>query len=267
MKQFLGSLGVLCAFFAGAASQAAPCGPFTFTPPNQVSLKSDAAMIVTHPSTLWDGRFSSKSGMDAAVKYGKKHNMPIIYLEGSDNAETYFFADCEPTYWVQSFGGEFNFAVETNHIYSVGGHWEACQSSTMYDLIEAWQKKSGVDLTITEVMDGIYSYGNNVHTGDSYKSMFDQFINIVTYRNKGVGKFKLNLMEMMGIIHDNAKEIEFVKRQLPPYLSMPKEYEVQLHFNGKLVEVLRPSSVAKPSVLKIEFIDSLYESGYAPAGL
>src|SRR4051812_11391548 len=90
----------------------APCGPHVFTDSAQVNLGTDAALIVTHPSTQWDGRFSSKLGMDAAVKFAKSHKMPVVYMEDANTgngSDSYFFSDCQPTYWFHSLGGEFSY--------------------------------------------------------------------------------------------------------------------------------------------------------------
>ena len=46
---------------------AAPCGVPDFVDPGAVALDDKSVLIVTHPSTQWDGRFASKLGMDAAV--------------------------------------------------------------------------------------------------------------------------------------------------------------------------------------------------------
>src|ERR1700748_2176116 len=109
---------LILSFFALAAAPAlaAPCAAPDFTQPANVNLSNESVMIVTHPSTLWDGRFASKVGMDAAVIYAKHHNIPVIYLAGNNSNETYFFSDCKPTYWVQSSGGEFSFDVAPNHV-------------------------------------------------------------------------------------------------------------------------------------------------------
>lgn len=248
---------------------AAPCGSHSFTAPEKVQLAGPAALIVTHPSTLWDGRFSSKVGMDAAVAFAKKNGLPVVYLEGEEEKQTYFFSDCDPTYWVSSFGGEFEFPIETNHIYSVGGHWELCQRNTQEGLMQAWAHKRGVDLRFTQVMDGLYSYGGYVRDFDPYYASFRRFLEIVTYRKPGRDTWphpKLNLLEMMGVIQDGAQQIDYLVRGLPSFSALGEEYEVQLFLNGEFVQVVRNSTGPRKSVLRFEFVDSLFDGeGYAPS--
>ncbi len=244
---------------------AAPCGPHSYTNPADVKLSAPAALLVTHPSTQWDGRFSSKIGVDAAVAFAKSRKFPVVYLEGVSGQDTYFFGDCEPTYWVASYGGEFSFEVAPNHIYSVGGHWELCQRLTQETLMQIWSTKTGVDLTFTEVLDGLYSYGAYVLESDPYRADFRRFIEVVSYRRPGPDwpKPKLNLLEMMGIIGDRNLQIAYLKRNLPSYSQLGPEYETQLWYNGQMVEVLAPARTMPKHIFKVEFVDSLYEgSGY-----
>ncbi len=263
------SLFCFAVFFKMSLIQAAPCSSVKFTDPSEVKLTASNLMIVTHPSTLWDGRFSSKVGMDAAVAYAKRHGIPVIYLQGESSQETYFFSDCKPTYWIASSGGEFRFPIEATHVYSVGGHWELCQKSTQLDLLKAWSHKSKTDLTFTQVMDGLYSYGAYIRTSDSYYKDFGVFMDIVSYRKPGEDwpKKKLNLLEMMGIIHDSSQEIEYLKRGLPTLEGISQDFEIQMVVNGKTIEVLRKGRGDRPQKFTFEFIDTLWESGYAPGFL
>jgi hypothetical protein len=251
-----------------AAALAAPCGTHGWTDATRVALPADQpVLIVTHPSTLWDGRFSSKVGMDAAVAYAKKRSYPVIYLEDNADEQTYFFSDCSPTYWVDSSGGEFAFRVPSNHVYSVGGHWELCQANTQSDLMTAWSSKRDVPLTFTQVLDGLYAYGQYVRSDDPYANDFNRFMDIVSFRKPGYDwpKRKHNMLEMMGVIQNDAREVEYLKRGLPPFTQIHASYKIELWYNGRMIETLRQGRPTNPPVLKMEFIDSLYEDGYAPA--
>jgi hypothetical protein len=258
-------------FLASMVSQtfAASCSNIRFTRPSELKLKGDKLLIVTHPSTLWDGRFSSKAGMDAAVAFAKAHRFQSIYLAGEDSKDTYFFADCDPSYWVSSYGGEFSFSVTANHIYSVGGHWELCQATTQRDLFtNNWKLNRRENYTFTQVMEGLYMYGQHVQTSDPYYDEFSRFLEIVTYRNPRDPWYikKLSLIEMMGIIKTPELQIEYLRRNLPPYQNLPPEFEVQLVVNGQLIEILRKSSITKnPPIMTLEFIDNLYSAGTIPS--
>ncbi len=249
---------------------AAPCPAPVFTRPELVQTSSREVLIVTHPSTLWDGRFSSKAGMDAAVQFAKARQMPVIYLQDSQTditTSTYFFSDCSPTHWVSSEGGEFSFDVHAPHVYSVGGHWELCQFSSMNDLMTSWKKNlDGQNLTLTQVMDGLYTAGLKFKNTDSYFVDFARFMEIVFYGNPRDQWYirKLNLLESMGIINVPAKQAEFLKRGLPDF-SQFRSYQVELHMNGRMVEVLQRGTTASAPRLKFEFLNSLYQSGRIPA--
>jgi hypothetical protein len=244
---------------------AAPCGPHVFTAADQVKLGTDSALIVTHPSTQWDGRFASKLGMDATVKYAKGHKMPIVYLTDANSGngnDTYFFSDCNPTYWFHSSGGEFSFDVQARHVYSVGGHWELCQSTTMDDLMSKWSKLPPGDLVLTEVMDGIYSVPEKtIYPSDPYYNDYQTFMKIIMYGRPDAWPFpKINLLEAMGMIKDNIDlQVEYLERGLPPYGRLGKAYTVELWLNDVKMKTLQKGQGSKPPRLKIEFVNTLYD--------
>lgn len=260
-------MGGVVALALSSILVAAPCPAPNFTAASEVSLSRNEAMIVTHPSTQWDGRFSSKMGMDAAVQFAKKRNIPVVYLQDSSLGTTngtYFFADCNPDYSVASSGGEFSFQVAANHIYSVGGHWEYCQKTTMHDLMRSWSTKTE-DLKITQVMDGLYTAGSYFSSSDAYYNDFKRFMEILTFNNPRPYWYitKLSLLESMGIIKDRAKRVAFLKRNLPPYSYLTGGYEVVMTVDG-VTETLRAGQGANPPRLTLEFVDTLYENGYIP---
>jgi len=262
----LGILILLLGVVVGSQSFGASCPSVTFTPTNAVKLTGGSALIVTHPSTMWDGRFVSKLGMDAMVRYAKKKGIQVVYLqdENKSTANTYFFSDCNPTYWVASGGGEFSFDVNTpSHIYTVGGHWELCQRTTMYDLMDKWKNSPLlVDRTVTTVMDGIYTAGENFRQGDPYYSTYELFMSVINYGRPRSWPFpKLSLLESMGIIKDEKEQVSFLKRQLPPYSGFSRDYQIELYLNGKKEEVIRQGLAKNPPVLKFEYVNSVYVDG------
>lgn len=251
-----------------SAAGAASCPPHAWTDPARVKTGEGPLLIVTHPSTQWDGRFVSKLGMDATVAWAKTRNIPVVYLQDSQpsNAQTYFFSDCNPTYWVQSSGGEFEFAVTSRHVISVGGHWEMCQRSTFEYLIQRnWRNMDG-DLRLTLVMDGIYSHPlSSMSPNDPFWPAMQKFLEIVTYGRPGSWPFpKTSLLENMGIIGDRRQQVEYLKRSMPSVSLMPARYEIRLVLNGAAPELVRPGQGPRPPVLTLEFIDSLYQNGPIP---
>ena len=256
--------------FISVASWGASCPTPTWTASNQVKLNEGPVMIVTHPSTQWDGRFVSKLGMDAAVAFAKQQKVPVIYLQDSapSNNQTYFFSDCNPTYWVSSSGGEFNFNVPSRHVLSVGGHWEMCQKTTLKDLFyNNWSKVTEGNLRLTQIMDGIYSYPTDyMYSSDPYYKDLTAFLKIVTYGRPSNWPFpKTSLLENMGIINDSQLQIQYLKRNLPPYQQINPKYTVELVINGKQVEVLRQGTGANPPTLTLEFYNTAYRGGSIPS--
>ncbi len=133
--------------------------------------------------------------------------------------------------------------------------------------MESWRKNAfGKSLTFTQIMDGLYTYGGYFRASDSFYSDFQRFMEIVFYGNPRQEWYvrKLNLLESMGIVKDPLKQIEFLKRNLPPY-SQFTGYEVELWLNGKKVEVLQKGASGTSPVMKLEFVNSVYTSGYIPA--
>ncbi len=248
---------------AGAFSQtsfAAPCPYPTFTADKDVSITGDDVLIVTHPATIWDWQFSAKNGVDNAVEFARKKNIPVIYLQDSydGNSNKYFWNDCRPDYFVKSSGGEFSFKVPAKHVYSVGGHWEACQRTTLDDLMTAWADREGEDLTVTEVLDGIYAYSSYVTSFDSYYNAFQEFKRILQYPSQR-NDIRINLYQSKLLINDEAKLIEYLSRNLPSMYGKLAKHRAEMHYNGKLVKVIRDGEGTKPGLLKLEFIDSLYQ--------
>lgn len=262
------NLILLVCLLAAQTSVADYCKNVHFTDPSQVTMRKESVVIATHPSTLWDGYFSSKAGMDSAVAFGKRNNYPVIYLQddSSESKPTYFYSDCNPDYWIASSGGEFAFQVTASHVYTVGGHFEACQWTTMAQLMNGtWQPlQQNKDVTLTEVMDGIYSDGSYVKASDSYNKELESFFEILSYNNPRdkIPLQHLNILQTMGIIKSHALQVAFLKRSLNWLGGLTTNHKVDLYMNGEFVETLRPGRGRSPPLFKLEFKNSLYkESG------
>ncbi|MCX8017986.1 MAG: hypothetical protein N2690_08840, partial [Rhodocyclaceae bacterium] len=79
-----------------AASAWADCRDHRLTPPEHVRLSGAAVMIVVHQSATYDARYSTKRGIDLAVRFAKQRGIPVIYLQDDTPEEYYFMADCQP---------------------------------------------------------------------------------------------------------------------------------------------------------------------------
>ena len=241
-----------------AGSVLAACPAPAFTKPGDIALTGKSLLIVTHASARFDPRFSSKRGVNEATTYARSRKIPIIYLHDDGPGQDYFMDDCDPTYWVRSEEGELPFAIAPSHVYVAGGHLEKCLSTTVHDILYSWARQPARNLTLTFLMDAIYSNGKLVEPSDPFYGDFGVFMRAATYGRPG-GEYwpKLNLLETMGVINKEEHELEYLKKTLPHYeRTMPAAYRVELQMNDSVVKVLRPGSGWRPPTLKFHFVDS-----------
>jgi len=258
IKLYVLSLFLTAALALSAMPALASCPAHAMTAPDQVRLNADSVLIVTHASSNDDGRAVTKLGVDNAVYYARQKRIPVVYLQDERPAQNYFVEDCNPDYWVASEGGELRFEVTPSHVYTVGGHLEICLSSTLNEVLLSWSKQPRRNLTITYLMDGIFSNGKSLDESDRYYREYQRFMGIVTY-NKPAGEYyqKLSLLETMGIIITEQLQYQYLERILPRYdRTMPADYRVELKLMDSRVKVLQPGRGSRPPVLRFEFIDS-----------
>lgn len=258
-------VGVSC--FVSSFAKAAACPAPSFTDPKNVKLKEGKFLLVTHPSSQWDGRFSSKAGMDSAIRFAKTNALQVVYLQDPDLKETnstYFFSDCQPDYWVSSDGGEFSFSVPSQVVYAVGGHWELCQNQSVDNLLQAWSKMPLMDRTVYQVMDGIYSFGVKFERQDPWYEDFRRFMEIIGYAStRPSSRFaKMTLSEALGIIKDSEGQKKFLARTHYQTQGLDPKYRVELRLYGQTFEVLQPGLGSDAPVIAIDYIASLYKDGF-----
>lgn len=241
-----------------APSAWAACRTHNITPPEQVNVVTDSVMIVVHQSATYDARYSTKRGVDAAVKFAKEKNIPVIYLQDDTPDEYYFMADCNPDYWVFSEGGEIRFNVQPSHVYIVGGHLELCMSAALHDIIYQWSRRPPQDFRVTYFMDAIYSNGKLIEPTDPYFADFTRFLSIVTYGRPGGEHWpKLSLLETMGIIIREEHELEYLKKILPRWdTTFPENYRVELKLDASAKQMLRAGNGWNAPTVTFEFFDS-----------
>ena len=252
-KVWIAALGLLWLSTGWAA-----CPPHQITPPGKVRIDGDAVMIVVHQSSTYDARFSTKRGVDEAVRFAKASKIPLIYLQDDTPDEYYFMEDCRPDHWVFSAGGEISFDVTASHVYIVGGHLELCMSTALHDIIRQWAKRSPRNYRITYLMDAIYSNGRMIDPSDPFYHDFDRFLGIVTYGRPGGEHWpKLSLLETMGIIRNEAHELNYIKQILPRWdTTFPENYRVEVQMNQSVRKVLRAADGWLPPTLTFHFVDS-----------
>jgi hypothetical protein len=234
------------------------CPPHELTPPAQVKLAGDAVMIVVHASSTFDARFSTKRGLDEAVRFAKNAHIPVIYLQDDSPARYYFMEDCAPDYWVASQDGEIGFDVLPSHVYIAGGHLELCVSAALHDVLYQWSKRPARNFRVTYLMDAIYSNGKVIDPSDPFYSDFTRFLSVVTYGRPGGEHWpKLSLLETMGIIVKEEHELAYIKQILPRWdTTFPANYRVEVQLNDSVEKVLRAAPGWRPPTLSFHFVDS-----------
>ena len=260
MKPFV-VLTLTLALFSEAAL--ASCLDPQFANPSQVNLNGDAVLIVTHASATYDTRLSSKLGVDKAVSFARGKGIPVIYLQDKTPEEKYFTADCSPDYRVFSRDGELPFEVKASHVYIVGGHLEHCLSRTVEGVINSWARQRVRDLTLTFLMDGIYSTGELIEESDSFYNDFNQFKRAIAHRRTDTDPMpKLTLLETLGLIDREESEIEFLARALPNSGEvLTSAYEVELSLNNTLSRKIRTEPEKPGARIRFNFVDSAAKSG------
>jgi hypothetical protein len=249
---------LLAALLGFALPVWARCPPHEFTAPADVKPEGDAVLIVTHATSFHDARFSTKRGVDEAVRFARERHIPVIYLQDDSPLEYYFMDDCNPDYWVFSQGGELKFEVTASHVYIVGGHLEMCMSATLHDLNYQWSKQEPRNRQITYFMDAIYSNGKLVDPGDAFYADFQRFMGVVTYGRPGGEHWpKLTLLETMGVIIREEHELDYLKQALPRWdRTFPANYRIELQLNDSVKKVLRTADGWHPPTVLFHFLDS-----------
>jgi hypothetical protein len=245
--------GLMCATSCWSA-----CRNHKIAEPGDVRIDGDSVMIVVHQSSTYDARFSTKRGIDEAVRFAKMNRIPLVYLQDDTPDEYYFMEDCYPDYWVFSQAGEIRFEVAPSHVYIVGGHLELCMEVALADILLQWRKRSPQDFTVTYFMDAIYSNGRKVDPSDPFYGDFVKFMNVVTYGRPGGEHWpKLNLLETMGIILREEHQVEYARQILPRWdRTFPEEYRVALKFNDGPERVLQEGAGLLARRLLFRLIDS-----------
>lgn len=247
---------LILAFLSHAALGA--CPKHDFTDSKQVRFNSDAVLIVTHATSFHDARVATKRGVDEAVHFAKSKRIPVVYLQDEGPAQFYFMEDCNPDYWVYSEGGEISFDVTPSHVYIAGGHLELCMSGTLHDVLYSWAKQGKRNLTVTYLMDAIYSNGKSIDEADPFYSEYEKFMRVVTYRRPAGEHWpKLTLLETLGTIRNEEHEFDYLIKILPQYQNtLPAAYRVELALNDSVTKIIRAAPGWKPPILRFNFVDS-----------
>ena len=141
----------------------ASCVP-TYADPSELQIDSDVAVLMTHFTSRLDELYLTRPGLKKLTQSCRQHKLPLIYLQEPHAPQhLYFHADCEPTAYIASDLGRFDFETrDLNHLVVAGGFYELCLDNTVKQIVENWSDiKSQKELHITYVTDAIYSVASD----------------------------------------------------------------------------------------------------------
>lgn len=249
---------LLCGLLFSAGWAVAGCTEPKFTDPSTLQIRAKEVLVVTHASNVFDPRYATKYGLDNLVRFAKEKKIPVVYLADDSPIQTYFAEDCSPDHWVKSIDGDINFLVDVEHIYLAGGHVELCLSRSIHDLLFQAAQRGRRNLTVTYVMDAIYSNGKTVDEADPFYKDFTSFLSVVTYGRPGGERWpKLTLLEATGVIKRLDWDYMYLKELLPRWdRTFGEDYRVELQMDEFETRVLRPGIGFGAPTIKFHFVDS-----------
>jgi hypothetical protein len=259
MMTMLGPLAAAFALWALVSAQAVACAARPDTPPEDLRLRGDAALLAVHASVAYDARYATKRGADAAVRAARDQRIDRIFLRDDNGPDGHFLADCEPEHWVFSKGGELGFALDVGQLTVIGGHLELCMSVALHEVLLQWSRRPPRDRTITLPMDAIYSNGKVIDPDASFHEDFMRFMGVVTYARPGGEHWpKLSLLETMGIIKNPTRQADYLRQVLPHWdRTFDEGWRVVMAVNDGPLQVLRPGKGLRVPTLRFHFIDSV----------
>lgn len=241
-----------------------------FTPSEQIKIESPTVLVVTHPTSKYDGRFITKTGIDQAVKRASEAKTPVITLwEPDPKLNSYYFPEqCVTDYTVSSIEGEHSLSHLPNHVISVGGRLDACQLRTMRDVFRDWGKnRKGEDLKFTIIANATYVYGERIFPDDIEFSTWRREIDLVTEtketdvdENGENPRRILSLTEMLEIMAKAEDELEwgrashlkklaFISNHIADISPFGPEYRIEYRFLNKR-KTYRESNIKDPKIKK-----------------
>lgn len=253
----------IVALSSEASAYAYPCLTPNLTPPEKISISSERTLLVTHASSIYDSARAARVGVDHQIELAMNRDDTVVYLQhqlsgGLDNRyvnSTYYPAKCDPNFIVLSNGGEFSFLMSSRHVVSVGGFWEMCQATTLKSLMKVWALQPAGKFVLTQDMDAIYTFGGFVKDTDSYYRKFRRAVDEEQRKPPFEGG-TWSLAQLMNLIGDHELEVQFLKRNLPPFEILGSDFQVDLFYQGSFVETLqRPSpSLRGVRYLRIDYV-------------
>jgi hypothetical protein len=211
----------LSAFRAGATTASPRCSDTPTTKLFAEQISSEKILLVTHASNIWDTSESAASGVNFAVSLAKSAGVPVVYLQGGKQPETYYYQDCNPNYRAWSLAGEFYFKLSAKHVISVGGHLEACQKVTIKSAIFNLEHfHPDENIVITYFAPGLY-LGGSLERGMPLFSSVD-------FKNK------VSFGDVMGLVRSDDDKLDLFWSNLLLLEYMPLKRTIELNLNNGL---------------------------------
>lgn len=243
------------------------------------STLSAQTLIITHPSSQYDGRMVSKPGIEQSIATAHERNIPVIFLKEPDPAlERYYFVKpSERDLVVNSVEGEHSLRDLPNHVISAGGRFDACQWRTMRDVFKSWDFTRDQDFHYTIIADASYVYGEKIFPDNFEFEVWRREIDRITTiteqqasENEAlIPKRILSLAEMMDIMTlaeneldwngSHLKQLNFLATHVADTTPIPRMYRIEIKVPGRK-RVYRESMITDPRVkihtVTIEIIPS-----------
>lgn len=234
--------------FAIATAQDNPGTPSVMPIPtpvwaNESTLAFDKpiAVLFTHFTDRLDANYITRPGLRTLTNLSRKHQWPTVYLhEGNAAPQAYFYHERQPTAYVNSSLGHFDFdSGPLEHIVVAGGFYELCLNNTVRQAIENWRAVRGKRLLqITYVLDAIYGVASDSYTEDRFNATLRNWIN-------DRPSSTLLMSSVMAQLKDRDDAWKFLSRR---WGNVPDEFGLYVRYRGEITAI-RFSTPGFPTVL------------------
>lgn len=212
-----------------------------FTDEAKLEIEGGLAVLLTHFTDRLDTEYGTRAALGTLTEASKANDWPLIYLhEGSANPDQYFYAHPDPTAFVDSSLGRFQFDTTTlNHVVIAGGFYELCLDNTFSQVVENWSHISEEkQFRITFVMDAIYGVASDSWTEDAFNTGLRDWI-----REQPSTTVVMN--SVLKTISEDKHAWTFLSRR---WKKIPKEFGLHVRYGDEL-RAIRFAVKSKPTIV------------------
>lgn len=209
-----------------SSAKPAACRPDWVTNESTFSLAADTAVFLTHFSTRLDSQRHTEKTLHGLVDLAKSSELPFVYLhEPHQDDSTYFYNDCQPTAWIASSIGHFQFdSSPVKHAIVAGGYYELCLNNTVTQLIGNWYRSQpSHDLKLTYVLGGVYAVAQDRDVGSSSDSLIQSWLSAQPDTT-------IRLLDVMNILKSRNDAWDFLSRR---WSKVPADVGLTVYFRGE----------------------------------